>query len=254
MKNQIWLPDQVESCGGFQLFGSTQTAEKVSTVDSGFQVSPGYLRDLMVDPHVREHMETVIEERTKRALLKILKKYDWVESSTTDDMETLPLSEIEAQLQRLESGLSDRWKKSLEETEKIKSASEKAWENLLQEWTHRRDSLLRIHEKEWCKTLSFIIQKVHVKNSQKTLQDIEQWMNQNMSEFLERERIIIYLSQQDYELLKKEASEASPDRRWTLMADPQLEIGQIRFEVGNAGVIFDEKKNLEQVLGWIENA
>jgi hypothetical protein len=255
VKSQIWSPDQVDSCGGFQPFGHSELPGSSYESESGFQVSPEYLRDLMVDPHVKKHVESIVEERTKRALLKILHKYDWVGQSAVgpEELETYSLPELESQLQRLEAGLADRWKKELDDTEQRKSASEKAWEKILEEWTCRRDSLLRAHEKEWCRTLGYIIQKVHLKNSQKTLLDIESWMNQNMSEFLDRERVIIYLSRQDYELLKTEAGEGALTRKWSLMEDPQLEIGQIRFEAGNAGVIFDEKKNLERVLGWIEN-
>ena len=254
VKSQIWSPDQIDTCGGFQLFGNSDLPGRSPDSESGFQVSPEYLRDLMVDPHVKKHVESIVEERTKRALLKILHKYDWVGQMAmgSEELETCSLPELESQLQRLEAGLAERWKKELDDTEMRKSASEKAWEKILDEWTCRRDSLLRAHEKEWCKTLGYIIQKVHLKNSQKTLSDIEKWLNQNMSEFLDKERVIIYLSHQDYELLKTEAGESSLTRKWSLMEDPQLEIGQIRFEAGNAGVIFDEKKNLERVLGWIE--
>ena len=255
VKNQIWSPDQVDSCGVFQLFGSTEKPSRSPQAESSFQVSPEYLRDLMVDPHVRSHVESIVEERTKRTLLKILSKYEWVEQTNlaSSDLENLSLSEIETRLEILESGLAERWKRELAETEMRKEASARAWEKILEEWTLRRESLLRTHEKEWCKTLSYIVQKVHLKTSEKTVQDIEDWMTQNMSEFLEKERVIIYVCPQDYQLLKAQAGDGAANRKWTLMEDRQLEIGQIRFEAGNAGVIFDERKNLERVLGWIES-
>lgn len=254
VKIQIWSPDQLDSFGGFQPFGTIETNDKRTGSDVGFQVSPEFLNDLMVDPHVKRHVESMIEERTRKAVLKVLAKYDWMQDKPLQqtDIEALSLAELQEELQRLEEGLASRWKEQLSEIEKKKSASEKAWEILLKEWDSQRETLLRSHEREWCETLGYVIQKTQMVNSKKTLEDLEKWMKQNVSELLEKDRITIYLSSEDYAVLnQKESSEHAP-KKWILMEDPSLGRGQMRFEVGNAGIIFDEKKNLEKVLGWID--
>lgn len=255
VKNQIWSPDQINESGGFQLFGSTEDTGISQKSDSGFQVPQEYLRDLMADPHVQRYVEAVIEGRTKKALLQILCKYDWTNDDRikSGDLEKLSLEELQSHLQRLENQLAARWKNSLEQLEQKQQANEKLWEKTLEDWKRQKETLLRNHEREWCETLSYLVQKIQIRSSSRTFEDVEKWMRQNVTEFMEQERVTVFLSPQDYEVLKREAHPVSKDGKWVLMEDSGLKAGQIRFEAGNAGVIFDEKKNIEKVLGWIES-
>lgn len=254
VKIQIWSPDQIDSFGGFQAFGTTDRPGTSMASDSGFQVSPDFLRDLMIDPHVKHHVESIVEEKTKKALVRILSRYDWSDEKPLDlkALETFSVSDLQSEIQRLEDGLATRWKNQLSEIEQQKSACAETWEKILNEWSQCKEALLRNHERDWCETLGYVIQKVQLRNSESAIEDLESWMKRNVSEFLENQNITIYLSNRDYERLKKPVNQEEAQKKWELIEDSQLEAGQIRIEAGNAGVIFDEKKNLEKVLRWIE--
>lgn len=256
VKIQIWSPDEVNSLGGFQGFGTSPEVPVAPTRDlqTGFRVSPDYIRDLMVDPQVKAHLESAIEERTKKGLVAILRSFSLEEkdSPLQENLESLTVSELEGELHQLEEGLTRQWSERMAALGVQKETLETAWDKIIQNWSQERSDLLKSHERKWCETLGHVVRKACLTNFQGRLEDLENWLQRNVSEFIENESISIYLSPSEYEALKSQ-SDNQASKKWTLIQDSQLSPGQIRFEAGNAGVIFDNKKNLEKVLGWIES-
>lgn len=256
VKTQIWSPDEVDSCGGFQPFGSTEEPGRIVQSDSGFQVSPDYIRDLMVDPQVKIHLDSIVEERTKTHLLKLLRSLNDspTEKKGESDLKDLSVVELEAELKRLEVDLIHRWNSHVEQIQEKRKVLETAWEKVLGEWTEERKLLLRGHEKSWCETLGYVVKKACLNNTQYKLENLEKWLSENVSEFVENEKITIFVDNASFDSLKNEVEGQSPsNQKWTVMQDSQLEPGQVRFEAENAGVVFDNKKNLDEILGWIKD-
>lgn len=279
VKSQIWSPDQVKAQGEFVSFkvadleSLSQRSESVARVplcldqqkeshrEETFNLAPGYWDALMQDPLFRSKFDVLVEEEVRKRLLRHLEKdqkevlpqiAEEAMRQGYRDGQNLAKEEVEEKINQVERELTLTWEEKLQELDQIKRSASQTFETLLQEWKNERESLMRSHETEWCQAMGHLLKRFQIEKAGSYERALKEWMREAIPDFISQTPITICVSDKDAERVKMSLGASGPSQLWNIVVDAELKEGQIRFEAGKGGALFDSQNNFEKLFKWLE--
>jgi len=260
VKNQIWSLDMVSRAGGFQPFlvedASTASSLKSNLTEEpaawSFELLPETVEKLFEEPGVKARMDLLVQKRVNQALNKILEGFSWAKDHLgAAGLQANSQKESLSELSELTARLENHWKLKFDELEELKMRTESVLDASIFEWKTQKDVLLKNHEKEWLKALSYLIEKLQIKQKSLDFEALSHWLRDAVEEFSAKAPVTVFVSSADFQQLDLARSSENP-ALWTLQEDKSLNPGQVRVESNNAGIIFDRDKNFQKVLQMLE--
>jgi len=250
VKNQIWSPDNTASEACFIPFGQDASQACAQQTES-FSVGSRYLERLLDDQEVEQYLNLQIEQRLRIKLLSILNELEPSNHLRSENPSDLNVAQIEALIKTRRASLLESSRELIDELQQKRENCEKVWSEMMQQFLAERDRNLKIHEEQWVKAIGYIIEKLQFKNSEKRIEQIESWVNANISRFKEEQNVVVYLSPEDVDQIES-SPEQSVQKKWKICKDDSLSPGKVRIEAEHAGIIFDPEKNLRTLWKALE--
>lgn len=271
VKNQIWSPDQLKAQGEFVAF--SQQAESVNAEplrldrpgdahrEETFNVAPGYWDALMQDSLFRSKFELLVEEEVRTRLLKRLEKDqthvlpEIAEEAMKQgyrEGQHLAKEQVEENINQIEKRLTRTWEEKLKELEETKVTAAQTFETLLQEWKSQREELMRSHETEWCQAMGHLLKRFQIEKAGSYEKALREWMREAIPDFISQTPVTIHVSETDVAKVKNSLDSTGAHPVWNVVVDAELKEGQVRFEAGRGGAVFDSKNNFEKLFKWLE--
>lgn len=232
---------------------SSQNIEKVfsesqTTKPDFFELPSSLWASIRSDSAFAEQLEKVIAQEVERR----------VGSAVANR-----LAEVEAvhvaqkQKEGFETGYTEAKKKVEDEYSAVKAelisqvelAKSELHENL-KTFLNQKHELLINHQATWLDALSTLMKKFLVKNAGQIEAGIEQWLQNEISNFKSNEKLKLYIPESQFDRLEKMEIALSANE-FEFIKDINLKSNEFKVETKSGGAFFsasDEMKKLEELL------
>jgi len=202
---------------------------KVSEAVGGFDMQAPVWEALMAEPGLRSRLEGWVEQKAQEQVEKELKeKSDRAEGA--------------ARSKGFELGRTQALAEAMDSEERLKMICDALID--------QTNQVLKQHEKIWMEALSRVLSSFLVDKAQPKLETVEAWINARRDEFLQKGKIVVYLSAADFG-----ASLPFPDNgKWEWRLDTNLGSGQIRAEAEGSGIFFSHEQQWQALEALIDQA
>lgn len=279
MKSQIWSPDQIREQGEFVRFRaadvrtlpqfSEAVAQKASawsgevsqSTGEHFRMAGEYWDGLMNDPMFRERFDALVEKEVRSRLLKRLEHHETevlpeiskeAMKQGYQEGKNLAHEQLEEEINKIEQNLTYTWQEKVGELEKSKTEASALLDSLVAEWKNQRESLLHSHEREWCQAMLHLMKRFQMEKSESYGKALEIWMAEAIPEFVTKSPVTVCVPDYEWEKYADCLGKKESEGKWHLVRDSKLMPGQIRFEAGAGGAIFDSGNNYQKLVDWLE--
>lgn len=252
VKNQIWSPDEQQEPIPFEIFSMGSKFQQVNQPENKFSFGSASLERLLEDDEIKAYLEKQVDFRFKKRLFETLQRLAPQVTLNDKNIESLTASELEELIRNQESELVGSLHETSQQLQEQAQRNEQIWTELVDTFMQDRAQKLSEHEGQWKWALGHIVEKMHFAGGEKKLEQITSWLHEKVSYFNESQKVNVYLSPVDLDLLSKQSEQPTESLRWKFFADENLRPGVIRLEVDHAGLIFDPEKNLKDLMTILE--
>ena len=252
VKNQIWSPDEQQEPIPFEIFSMGSKFQQANQSENNFSFGSSSLERLLEDDEIKAYLEKQVDFRLKKRLFETLQRLTPQVTLNDKNIESLTASELEELIRKQESELVGSHHETSRRLQEQAQRNEQIWAELVDTFMKDRAQRLSEHEKQWKWALGHVVEKMQFVEGEKRLEQITSWLNEKVKCFNENQKVKVYLSPAETDLLSEKNEQLSGSNCWDLLADENLQPGMIRLEVDHAGLIFDPEKNLKELMTILE--
>jgi len=179
----------------------------------GFEMTGNVWEAMLEEPGLRAKLDEWVEKKAAERVEKELQ-------AKSEDVER------EAKGRGFELGRSQALADSMDTEERLKTICDSLMA--------QTNQIVRQHEKIWIEALNRTLTSFLIDRTQPKIEMIEAWVTARREEFLQKGRLVVYLSPEDF----GGSLPVSENGKWEWRLDTGLKSGQIRAEAEGAGIFY----------------
>lgn len=204
--------------------------DAVSELSQSFGLPEVFWNWVKDDPEVSLQLEAIIEARV-RDRLKI------------KETAAIEAAREKGRAEGIELGRADAKVAVEEELLRL--------DHLFESVMRQKSSLMLDHEKSWIAALGHLLKRFLVPGRELALSEIDIWMREGLSNFEEKGKVRLHLSDEDFRRLESIIHQL-PHGNWELVKDNQLQPGEVRCETGSGGLFFSTQEEMNRLFETID--